>query len=185
MNGNCRGFFVKSESRLSRWLCLALIIASVAIGLYLLPVLLAFIFVDGNSHDGARELAVFEVMDTVLSASKHYHNDCGKWPDLSEGLAPLVQEDHVERWNGPYIPHRLLSDGLLCDSWGNQYRVLMTQTRLSLASAGHDGMFETSDDIVGSVTLESGTVIGANVKGLTKNGKFVFPSSQEELSCRK
>ncbi|MDD2348147.1 MAG: type II secretion system protein GspG [Kiritimatiellae bacterium] len=123
-------------------------------------------------------------MDTVLSASKRYYRDCGKWPDLGEGLASLVQEDHVEGWNGPYIPHRLLSDGFLCDSWGNQYRILMTQTRLSLVSAGHDGMFETSDDIVGSVTLESGTVIEANVKGLTQNEKFVFPSSQEELSCR-
>ena len=70
-------------------------------------------------------------MDTVLSASKRYYRDCGKWPDLGEGLASLVQEDHVEGWNGPYIPHRLLSDGFLCDSWGNQYRILMTQTRLS------------------------------------------------------
>ena len=67
---------------------------------------------------GAKKDIAKAKMAIIESALGMFYNDCGRYPDDSEGLDALLvaPKDFEEKWNGPYLKK---SD--LLDPWRNPY----------------------------------------------------------------
>lgn len=141
------------------------VVLVVMIGVYSLLILFSFVSFEVRDPSRARLLAVQGTMGIILSAARLYYQDCGGWPNLDTGLDPLIIRPSDEtQWNGPYLPNRFHNDGYLWDSWGNRYKFQVKQMRLTMISAGSDGVYETADDIFGSISPKNDVVIEINGK---------------------
>ena len=69
-----------------------------------------------------------------------YETDNGKLPD---SLQSLVTKGSESNWNGPYVKKA----EALKDPWGNDFQYSKQGNTYTVASAGPDGSFGSSDDI--------------------------------------
>jgi len=84
----------------------------------------------------SKELGVLD------SALQFFHDDCGRYPSVKEGLEALIDNPGIAGWNGPYI--KLLRP----DPWGNRYIYALEGTNAVVLSAGPDGAVNTLDDLM-------------------------------------
>jgi Type II secretion system (T2SS), protein G len=88
--------------------------------------------------------------DAYCLAVKNFVRDCGveslrtnKLPDV------LFRNVGISNWNGPYL------DGMenAPDVFGRQFKFESNDKSFRITSAGEDGKFETSDDVMKSMIL--------------------------------
>jgi general secretion pathway protein G len=117
------------------------ILAAVVVGGLEFVVLLAIhnqiVHRDRQRLDAGSELL------TLSTALDMYRLDVGAYPDNISGLA---SNDATVGWDGPYMPVRHIPP---IDGWGNRFEYrLLAPCRYELRSAGPDGIFRTTDDLV-------------------------------------
>ena len=103
------------------------------------------------SLSSQRKLTAQEVRE-VERAIASYAQDCGRPPNLAEGLAALVTNVSARGWKGPYLRDRLSTGASVTtatprDVWGVPLRYRFVDGRPLVDSAGADGQFDTADDI--------------------------------------
>jgi len=137
------------------------VVLVVMIGAYLLSILFSVVFFEVRDDPSrARISAVQTTMGIILSAASLYYQDCGKWPNPDTGLDPLIVRPSDEtQWNGPYLLSHFQSHDYQWDSWGNRYKFQVKEMRLTMVSAGSDGVYDTEDDIFGSISPEQNAVV--------------------------
>ncbi|HRR34717.1 MAG TPA: type II secretion system protein GspG [Kiritimatiellia bacterium] len=82
-------------------------------------------------------------VDVLAEALGRYRFHVGAFPNAEQGLAALVRDPQVPRWNGPYI------NQLRRDPWGTPYVYEPASNGLPLVlSCGADRMRGTADDIL-------------------------------------
>lgn len=92
------------------------------------------------------ELPVMRAMrhvDVLAEALGRYHFHTGLYPDAAQGLAALVRNPRVPKWNGPYI------NQLRGDPWGTPYiyEPPVSNALPVVLSCGPDRRRGTRDDI--------------------------------------
>ena len=81
-------------------------------------------------------------VDVLAEALGRYRFHVGRFPDAVQGLAALVRDPQVPRWDGPYI------NQLRRDPWGTPYVYAPASNGLPVVlSCGADKILGTVDDI--------------------------------------
>ena len=81
-------------------------------------------------------------VDVLAEALGRYRFHVGAYPDAAQGLAALVRDPQVPKWNGPYI------NQLRKDPWGTPYVYEPVSNALPLLlSCGPDKVRGTPDDL--------------------------------------
>ena len=76
----------------------------------------------------------------IRLAINMYEVDNGKYPD---SLQNLITKGSEINWNGPYLDKPEIPK----DPWGNEFQYSNQGNQYTVASAGPDGSFGSSDDI--------------------------------------
>ena len=97
-----------------------------------------------NSKNSSEEVVpdesiTFNTIDSILLQAILYSKVKGCYPDFSLIEIPI---------------HTLVKKGCPADQYGRAIRYSATNDVLEVRSAGRDGLFETDDDIVGTISLE-------------------------------
>mgnify|MGYP003588548474 CR=1 FL=1 len=90
----------------------------------------------GQSQVAAAKASV----GAIGTAIDLYETDNGKLPD---SLQNLVTKGSEPNWNGPYVKKA----ESLKDPWGNDFQYNKQGNSYTVASAGPDGSFGSSDDV--------------------------------------
>lgn len=103
----------------------------------------------------ARIQATRAQLNNVSTAVRLYIMDCGMPPTTAQGLDALMKNPGVKGWDGPYLARK----AALRDAWRIPFRYESTGSVFRIESAGPDGTFGTSDDIVTEFNVQkTGTI---------------------------
>jgi general secretion pathway protein G len=81
-------------------------------------------------------------LDVLRIAVEQFRQDCGRYPEMEEGIRALRLDPGVVGWQGPYITV------IKADPWERPYVYRLADGELTLRSLGRDGLEGTPDDIV-------------------------------------
>jgi type II secretion system protein G len=88
------------------------------------------------------EMRAARNVDVLAEALGRYRFHVGAYPDAAQGLAALVRDPQVPKWNGPYI------NQLRKDPWGTPYVYEpVSNARPVILSCGPDKLRGTPDDL--------------------------------------
>lgn len=88
-----------------------------------------------------RQLAL-DNMAVLQIALDQLRKDTGRYPLTREGLAALIHNPSLPGWNGPYILE------LKPDPWKRRFEYESDGQRITLFSAGPDGIPGNADDLI-------------------------------------
>ena len=80
-------------------------------------------------------------LNNLRIALEHFRQDCGRYPETSEGLKTLINNPGIPEWNGPYV--NLIKP----DPWKQHYRYNLDNGKVILFSCGPDRIQRTNDDL--------------------------------------
>ena len=116
---------------------------------------------------GRQEFETCRTIGALLSLADMFYDYWGRFPMLKDVQCELVAEwDEAKK---SYL-----------DGYGRAMRIEESVDKMTICSSGYDGIFDTSDDIVGVANKEE-TASSANVKG----PKLFFCLNREWTCCEK
>ncbi len=97
---------------------------------------------EGSSYTNS----IYSQLDVVNKAFENYYSDCKEYPSRINGFIDLVSSSKP-CWHGPYIDDYLLYDLISKKTFKYSKYQFNQSDRISIQSAGYDGMFGTEDDL--------------------------------------